>query len=220
VGRVARYDGYAKWYDRVNAEQAPHTTRLAARLLGDGPGRLLDVGCGGGIHDQVFAERGWSVLGVDISDDQLRLARDRGVEVVKADAHELPFGDGSFAAAVSIFTHTDVDDFPGVLREVVRILAPGGGFVYVGAHPCFVGPHSEFVRAEGVPKLHPGYRTTGRYSEAPGISPDGIRARMGATHLPLGPFLQAFLEAGFTLERLEEPGEREYPYILGLRCRR
>jgi len=220
VARVARYDGSAEWYDRVNAEQAPQATRLAARLLGEGPGRLLDVGCGGGIHDRVLAENGWSVLGVDISDDQLRLARDRGVEVVEADAHELPFADGSFAAALSIFTHTDLDDFPTVVREVARILEPGGRFVYVGGHPCFVGPHSRFPAARGVPELHPGYWTVGRYTEAPGVTREGLRARVGATHLPLGLFVQAFLDAGFQLERFEEPEQRLYPYMIALRWRR
>jgi hypothetical protein len=71
-----------------------------------------------------------------------------------------------------------------------------------------------------VPELHPGYRVTERYDEAPGISPEGLRARVGATHLPLGLFLQAFLDAGFALERFEELENREYPYIVALRCRR
>ena len=93
-------------------------------------------------------------------------------------------------------------------------------FVYLGVHPCFVGPHSRFVAGKGVPTLHPGYREAGRYTEAPGITPDGIRARVGAVHLPLGYFVQAFLDAGFTIERLEEPGSRPYPWILALRCRR
>jgi hypothetical protein len=41
-------------------------------------------------------------------------------------------------------------------------------------------------------------------------------------HLPLGLFLQSFLDAGFTVEAVEEPLHegREYPYTLALRCRR
>ena len=49
---------------------------------------------------------------------------------------------------------------------------------------------------------------------------EGLRARVGATHLPLGLFLQAFLDAGLTLERFEELENREYPYMVALRCRR
>ena len=100
------------------------------------------------------------------------------------------------------------------------MLRPGAPLVYIGAHPCFVGPHSRYVGAVGVPVLHPGYRATGRYREGPAISPEGLRARVGATHLPLGLFLQAFLDAGFALERFEELEDREYPYMVALRCRR
>jgi hypothetical protein len=47
-----------------------------------------------------------------------------------------------------------------------------------------------------------------------------VRIRVGANHLPLGLFLQAFLDAGLALERVEEPEHREYPFVLGLRWRR
>lgn len=189
------------------------------RLLGDGPGRLLDVGCGGGAHALAFAEHGWSVTGVDVSAAQLELARQRGVDVVEADAAELPFEDASFDAAVSLFTHTDVEDFAAVLGEVARVLRPGGQLVYLGVHPCFVGPHA-FVHGLDVPNLHPGYRDTSYRNEAPGIWDEGLRAKVGASHLPLGLFVQAFIDAPLTVERLEEPEGRDYPHVVALRARR
>ena len=197
MGDIARYDGIAEWYDAefATSELGGSARAIVFRLLGDEPGRLLDVGCGGGAHAAELAAQGWSVTGVDVSAKQLALARARGVEVAEADATELPFEDASFDAAVSMFTHTDVGDFAAVLREVARALRPGGCFVYLGVHPCFVGPHSLFVEGKGVPQLHAGhYRVPGRYEEAPGISPSGLRARVGATHLPLAPFLQAFVD--------------------------
>jgi SAM-dependent methyltransferase len=214
--RGARYDEIAEWYDGTMVSATDG--RLVLRLLGTGPGRLLDVGCGGGTHMLAFTDAGWTPVGVDVSEEQLRLARTRGCEVLQARAEELPFEDASFDAAVSMWTHTDVDDFAAVLREVARVLRPGGAFVYLGVHPCFVGPHSEFVAGEGVPRLHPGYRRTGRYEEAPGISPHGLRAKIGAAHLPLGLFLQSFLDAGLSLEHVEEPGGRDYPVPLALRA--
>ena len=221
---VARYDGVADWYDRelATAELGLSSQRVVLRILGEGSGRLIDVGCGGGAFAATLAEQGWQVTGVDISEDQLRLARERGVDVVRADARELPFEDGSFDAAVSVFTHTDMDDFAGVLRELARVLRPGAVFVYLGVHPCFIGPHSRFLHGEGVPTLFSGYRNTVRYTEGPGISPTGLRAKVGAVHLPLASFVQSFLDAGFTIERFEEPAasEREYPHLVALRCRR
>jgi SAM-dependent methyltransferase len=217
-----RYDGVAEWFDRELAasDLAATDRRTVARLLGPGRGRLLDVGCGTGTYAGPLAELGWTVTGVDSSEDMLRLARARGAEVLRADAAALPFADATFDAAVSAWTHTDVDDFAAVLREVARVLRPGAPFVYLGSHPCFVGPHSRFVAAEGVPELHPGYRRTERYADGPGISPHGLRAKVGATHMPLGPFLEAFLDAGFALERFEEPSEREYPHVVAARWRR
>jgi SAM-dependent methyltransferase len=220
MGRTPRYDGLADWYDREFA--GPGIAReTALRLLGCGPGKLLDVACGTGAHAAAFAEHAWTVTGVDISDDQLRLARERGVDVVRADAADLPFEDASFDAVVSMWLHTDADDFGSILGQIVRVLRPGGPFVYVGAHPCFVGPHSYFFEAKGVPELHPGYRSTERYTEAPGISPDGLWAKVGGRHVPLGLFVQAFLDAGFRIERFEEPqpDDREYPNMVALACR-
>ena len=116
----ARYDGVADWYDRVLAtgEGATKPRAAALRLLGPASGRLLDVGCGTGTHTAAFAAHGWQVRGVDISEDQLRLARDRGLDVVQADVAELPFEEASFDAVVSMWTHTDVDNFSALLRAL------------------------------------------------------------------------------------------------------
>jgi len=217
----ARYDGIADWYDR-EFRSFPSTEvrrETALRILGEGPGKLLDVGCGTGTHTAAISQHRWTVTGTDVSEDMLRLARKRGLEVVRADAVALPFDDESFDAVISMWTHTDVDDFPAVVEEVARVLRREGPFVYMGAHPCFVGPHSRCVSAEGVPVLYPGYQQTERYAEAPGVTPDGLRAKVGGTHLPLGLFLQTFIDAGFRLEHFEESEAREYPHMIALRCR-
>jgi SAM-dependent methyltransferase len=218
---ATRYDEFAEWYDAefATTELGESARRIVLRLLGAGPGKLLDVGCGGGSHALAFAEQGWQVTGVDISAGQLELARKRGVEVVEADASSLPFEEAAFDSAVSMFTHTDVEDFAAVVREIARVLRPGGRLVYLGVHPCFVGPHA-FVHDRDVPELHPGYRDSSYRREAPGIWGEGLRAKVGAWHLPLGIFLQTFLDAGLALEQLEEPEGREYPHIVALRARK
>lgn len=221
---AARYDGIADWYD-TEFQPTPlesETWRTLDRLLGEPHGSLIDVGCGTGAYSAGFAAAGWDVTGVDLSEDMLRRASARGVRVVRADATALPFQDGSFDAAVSVFTHTDFDDFPGAVREVARVLRPAAPFVYVGAHPCWIGPHSAYDPDGGVPTFHPGwYRRVARYHEAPGVwRASGVRIRVGAMHLPLGVFLQTFVDAGFSLERIEEPEEREYSFGLALRWRR
>jgi ubiquinone/menaquinone biosynthesis C-methylase UbiE len=220
---TARYDEIAEWYDTTLATDPAYYAMPRAvmlELLGPPTGALLDVGCGGGTHTSAYAEAGWDVTGVDPSEAQLRLARERGCDVVQAWAEDMPFPDDSFDAVASTWTHTDIDDWAAVLREVKRVARPGAQFVYLGVHPCFVGPHSAFAKGEGVPLLHAGYyRTPGRYHEAPGISAEGIRGRVGAVHLPLAEFLHAFIDAGLAPERIIEPGTREFPIAIALRCR-
>ena len=223
---IAHYDGVADWYDQ-HLVPGPQLTATVARLLGAGTGRCLDLGCGTGFHIATLERLGWRVTGVDLSEDQLRFARCRAgdsAELVQADGADLPFDDCVFDAALSTFTHTDVDDFRAMLFEAARVLRPAAPLVYAGVHPCFVGPHSRFVEAKGFPTLVAGYTEGGRYDDAPGISPTGLRAKVGAVHLPLGEFLQAFLDAGFRLERIEEcdpaAEDREYPHWLALQARR
>jgi SAM-dependent methyltransferase len=219
---TARYDGLADAYDEFASASSPYYAMVddaVGRLLGPGHGRCLDVGCGNGRAFSTLRELGWSPVGVDESEDQLRIARSRdpAIEVWQCDAAALPFGDESFDAAVSMFTHTDFDDFPGTLREVRRVLRSGARFVYVGNHPCFVGATQEHGD-RGLPLLHPGYRRAGRWSaaDAPGTTPGGWRARLGSfVHLPLAEFLSAF--AGLVLVAAEELDDGfEYPKTIAL----
>ena len=218
----ARYDGIAEWYDGWRPELTPDELAALMRLLGTGDGRCLDVGCGTGVATAVVAELGWSAVGVDVSTELLAVARERGLEVVEGSAHALPFEDEAFEAAISVWTHTDVGDFRTAVAEVGRVLRRGAPFVYIGGHPCFVGPHSRFVHAEGTPTFHPGYRPSRGYDRsAPGVGdPDGLRARVESRHLTLADFITAFAAAGLRIERFEELGDRDYPYLVGLRARR
>jgi SAM-dependent methyltransferase len=158
---VSRYDGladeYAEFLD-AHASYYDLAEVLLRRLLGQGPGRCVDLGCGTGRFLRVAADLGWEVTGVDVSADQLRLAARTAAraQLVRADAVEVPLEAASFDAGFSTFTHTDVDDFAALVAGARRLIRPGGRFVYVGNHPCFVGPVQEHTTA--VPVLHPGYR--------------------------------------------------------------
>lgn len=135
----SRYDGFADWFDQefATSDMGLFGRGVVADLLGRGTGTLLDVGCGGGSHSVAFAELGWTVTGIDVSEDQLRLARARGVDARQARAEQLPFDVASFDGAVSMWTHTDVEDFAAAAAEIARVLRPGAPFVNFGAHPCF-----------------------------------------------------------------------------------
>lgn len=218
----ARYDGLADEYAAFLSEHGEYyelAERILRRLLGPGPGRCLDLGCGTGRYLAVAAELGWTVTGLDVSQDQLRVAAEAvpDAELVHVGADTVPFPDAHFDACFSTFTHTDVDGFAGLVAEARRVLRPGGRLVYIGNHPCFVGPVQEHFGGRP-PVLREGYRTSGRWdaAAAPGSTPGGWRARVGSyVHLPLGEYLSAF--AGLTLLDADEGDEeRPYPTMLAL----
>ena len=218
---TARYDGQTQWYEAYASGATFTATRACAvRLLGRGPGRCLDLGCGTGLTIPLLVAAEWSVVGVDVSIDQLRAAERHagpGVELVQADAHALPFPDGQIDAVVSVLTHTDFDDPARVFAEAYRVLRPGGTFVYVGVHPCFGSPF--VVRSEeGVPVgLRPGYREQGWHVLPPDPESTRIRARVGINHLPLAGLLNAIAGSGFTIEHVEELGATDPPMNIALR---
>lgn len=99
----------------------------ALRLVGEGPGSLLEVGAGSGRLLAGLAERGWDVTGVDAAPRMLELARER-VPEAKLDvarAEELPFDAGAFDVVVAIGV-IEYGDAEASLRELVRVLRPGG----------------------------------------------------------------------------------------------
>jgi SAM-dependent methyltransferase len=213
-----RYDGYADWYDNWNR---PHAERNAADvldLLGPGEGLCLDLGCGSGLYFGVLAATGRTVVGLDRSADQLRIAHSRSRQIVQGDAAALPFADGAFPAVATLWISTDVDDFTAVLREVARVLAPGGLMVGYGAHPCFNGPHTQ-RRDDGGIVAHPTYRLAGWHQEAPWWGPY-IRRRVGMRHHPLAEVLNAFIRAGLAIEHVAELGDRPIPVNLAIRARK
>jgi ubiquinone/menaquinone biosynthesis C-methylase UbiE len=102
---------------------------------------LLEVGCGNGYLLQALRERfpALRLVGVDFSPDMLEVARRRGVErceLRREDVRSLGIGDGEFDVVVSercLINLLDPGDQMAALREVHRVLAPGGTAVLVEA---------------------------------------------------------------------------------------
>jgi ubiquinone/menaquinone biosynthesis C-methylase UbiE len=94
--------------------------------------RVLDVGCGQGIDVYRYALAGAETTGLDLTPRHIELARAHvaamglEAEIVQGDAEQLPFGESSFDRVSSngVLHHTP--DMPRALREIRRVLAPGG----------------------------------------------------------------------------------------------
>jgi ubiquinone/menaquinone biosynthesis C-methylase UbiE len=121
----------------------------AAGLLGDVAGRrVLEIGCGGAQCSRWLARQGALPVASDLSAGQLDQASALNartgapVPLVQADAQRLPFTDGAFDLACSAYGAIPfVADSAAVMREVARVLRPGGRWVFATTHPfrwCFL----------------------------------------------------------------------------------
>ena len=222
----AAYDEIADWYETefLGVEQpggalppgdALGVERTVRDLLGGGSGACLEIGCGTGVRAAAVRDLGWTPAGVDLSAGMLGLVHGR-LPALRADAARLPFPDASFPAVIAVMVHTDMPDYPAVLREAARVLRPGGIVVHVGVHPCFCGGFADRSDPEAI-VIRPGYQST--YWTKSSWTGNGVRAKVGATHFPLPELMQAFLDAGLTLERFAEGGDPT-PIVLALRARK
>jgi SAM-dependent methyltransferase len=100
---------------------------IIARLNVEGrTPRILDVGCGTGANLEMLAQFG-DAEGVDVSEDALAFCRARGLTRVKHGAAErLPYEDNSFDLVTALDVVEHLDDDAGGLREMRRVLRPGG----------------------------------------------------------------------------------------------
>jgi len=216
---AARYDEWADWYERYMTGDArvfmDRAVDALTRVLGHGTGPVLDLACGTGIYAPVLAGLGWTPLGLDLSLAQLRYARDR-MPVVAADASRSPLRATALAAIAAIMCHTDIDDYAAACRALCPALRPGGIFAHVGIHPCYTGAFADRSEPDRV-LISPGYWRRERRFDS--WNPHGVRARVGATHLPVSDLLNALTEAGLVIERVVEAGG-PVPDILAVRCRR
>jgi SAM-dependent methyltransferase len=165
----------------------------------------LDLACGGGLHHAAIASTGRIVIGLDLSADQLQVARKRTANLVRGDVCRLPFQDSLFTAIVCTYLHTDIDDMKPVFQEVYRTLRAGGVFVYVGVHPCFWG---HFIESPGLPDriVHPGYLHSGWIESPYQRNPTGLRAKVGARHATISELVNSAIAASLDVLRLEELG--------------
>jgi len=124
------FDRVAAIYDETRGgERRGRLSAEALTPLFANTGLTLEIGVGTGVVGAALQAAGRCVVGVDISAQMLGRAKGRKLAVVRADALALPFASGSLDDAYSVWVLQLVADKAAVLREIMRVLRPGGRYV-------------------------------------------------------------------------------------------
>ncbi len=135
------------WWDRdcflyqMTGERCDYIESCINRVFGTGSlaqQEILEVGCGGGLICEELAGRKAVMVGIDSSQGALATAREHArqsglaenIHYEQAYAESLPYADGSFSAIVCFDTLEHVRDLKAAIKEIARVLAPGGVFVF------------------------------------------------------------------------------------------
>jgi SAM-dependent methyltransferase len=207
------YDDIAEWYDGWvgDARTDPIFAPVDA-LLGEVAGlRVCDLACGQGRVARYLAERGAHVVGVDVSAKLLAIAAahersaPRGIGYLRDDAQRLAgLRDAAFDGVVCHMALMDIPDLGATLRSVARVLRPRGWFVFAILHPCYNPPGSteEIAADGGLWRRVNGYWAEGFWRSDARPGPPG---KIGAYHRTLSTYVNALIDVGLPIERMDEP---------------
>ncbi|HEY0637014.1 MAG TPA: methyltransferase domain-containing protein [Pseudonocardiaceae bacterium] len=196
-------------YDEAGAAYARHTATNSCNAYYDRPAVLalagdvagldvLDAGCAAGYLSGELADRGARVTGLDASAVMLDLARERlgpEVRLVLADlAEPLDLPSSAFDLVTASLVLHYLEDWGPPLRELHRVLRPGGALVMSVHHP---GEDWRWFD-------RPDYFVTERLTDSWPID-GGRRMTVRFWRRPLSACFDALRDAGFTVDRLVEP---------------
>lgn len=204
------WERHAQWWqdrftDGVDAEYEEQILPIVEDYLA-GYGRVLDIGTGEGqVARRVAATGAGPVIGLDPTVGQLgvAVARGGGVRYARAAAERLPVASASIDAVVACLVFEHLPDHVAPLREVSRVLRPGGRFVLLLNHPLLQTPGSGWIDDH---ILEEQYWRVGPYLHddvtleelEPGVV-------LPFVHRPLGRYVNTMIESGLLLARMDEP---------------
>lgn len=139
----AAYQATALAYEKVSMPFHikviyPRIISIIQDHLGSLKGKeILDVGCGSGMLMQILEKRGANCCGIEITPVFIELVRSRGLHVISASMHKLPFSDERFDAIISNYALNYLPPKGQLLaiQEKFRALKPGGIMVFTYMHP-------------------------------------------------------------------------------------
>jgi SAM-dependent methyltransferase len=162
-----------------------HTTAQAALLVrhaGIRPtDRVLDVACGTGVASVTAARLGARVTGLDLTPELLERARENSriaeaeIEWLEGDVEKLPFADAAFDVVVSQYGHIFAPRPEMAIREMLRVLRPGGTIAFSTWPPELMVGRSFTLIASYMPPPPPGVSPPPQWGD-----PNIVRERLGS----------------------------------------
>ncbi|MFB9952292.1 class I SAM-dependent methyltransferase [Rhizobium puerariae] len=140
--------GHDKYRDKLNT---PAFLDMLPQVEGL---RGLDLGCGEGTNTRAVARLGARMTGLDIAPTFLRYARETeekdplGIDYLLGEGLRIDFPEASFDFVTAFMSMMDMADQRAMLKEVTRVLKPGGFLQFSILHPCFVPPTRRNIRDE------------------------------------------------------------------------
>lgn len=214
------WDDMAYAYDRFRNEPGSYARMIeepaVIGMIGllDGK-RVLDIGCGSGAYEVLFAKAGARIVALDISMSSIRIASEKvraeGLysDFILGSASRLEiFKDDSFDAVFSSTTMHYVADIRGTFKNVFRMLKDGGVFVLSAVHPYYTAqyPLVDYTGTDMNAVFGLRYFNTGLRQYVPPWSKYVKKdVRPLSYHYTTDDYFSALRDAGFAIDRLAEP---------------
>ncbi|HTQ70195.1 MAG TPA: class I SAM-dependent methyltransferase [Acidocella sp.] len=174
----AAYSRYAKSYDSWFGLVSRAARNAAVSAVNNAPGgAVLEVGVGTGLALPLYAP-GKRITGIDLSHDMLAIASARAAEMglrnvealLEMDAQNTSFETGSFDVAVAMFVASVVPDPRALVKELRRVVKPGGKILFVNHFARERGPiwwmERAMAPASGWLGWHPDFRLGHMFTQA------------------------------------------------------
>ena len=186
----------------------PEIIRIIKGITGSKNSSIIEIGCGTGVLTQLISHEVMKIVGIDLSEEACKIARDfnngsENVTIIEAKIEDLkPSFIGSFNIAVAHMVFHTIDGLDPVFKNIDIYLKPPGYFIYSIPHPCFYSFYKQEISNSGY-----NYIDQTNHAISFTISNDDLPlpSQIPYFHRSLSTYCLLLNKAGFYIESMLEP---------------